>query len=130
MAAKITAIRKSRAEIKYGRTMQTPELVRYMADRTSLNNSEIRYVVLELHEALLGAHRQGRAVKIEGLGTFTPTLRGGKLDIVFRAEPALRQELNLQEQFVATIRNKANLGKSAPELVSDWNEAHPDDPVE
>jgi nucleoid DNA-binding protein len=130
MAARIKIIHQLRAQIDPARTTQTPELVRQMADRTNLNNSLIRFIVLELSEALLRSHRMGRAVKVDGLGTFTPTLRGGKLDIVFRAEPALKRELNDPERFVGTLLNKENLGKSAQELVEQWNAAHPDDPVE
>jgi hypothetical protein len=131
MAKKITAIRKYRPEIKRGRTRQMPQLVRDMARATSLNEGTIRFVVYELRDAILTAHSAGQAVKIEGLGTFTPTIRvDGSLDILFRPDPDMLRQLNDRTQFYAKILNRANIGKSADELVAQWNAEHPDDLVE
>ena len=131
MAKKITAIRRYRPEIKRGPTLQTRQLVEDMARRTSLNEGSIRFVVYELRDAILGAHRTGQAVKIEGLGTFTPTIRlDGSLDFLFRPDPDMLRQLNDRGKFYAKILNKANIGKSAEELVAQWNMEHPDDPVE
>ncbi len=77
------------------------------------------------------AHRDGQAVKIEGLGTFTPTIRvDGRLDSVFRPDPEMLQKLNDPTKLYAKILNKSNIGKSADELVSLWNAEHPDNPVQ
>jgi hypothetical protein len=131
MAKKITAIRRYRPEIKRGRTRQTWHLVQDMARGTSLNEGSIRHVVYDLRDAILSAHRTGLAVKIEGLGTFTPTIRlDGSLDILFRPDPDMLRQLNDPTKFYAKILNKANIGKSADELVAQWNTEHPDDPVE
>ena len=131
MAKKITAIRKYRPEIKRGRTRQMPQVVRDMARATSLNEGTIRFVVYELRDTILIAHSAGEAVKIEGLGTFTPTIRvDGSLDILFRPDPDMLRQLNDRTKFYAKIINKANIGKSAEELVAQWNEEYPDDPVE
>ena len=75
MARKLAAIRRYRPEIKRTRTRQMPRVVESIAGRTGLNEGEIRFVVYELRDAILDAHRSGQAVKIEGLGTFTPTIR-------------------------------------------------------
>lgn len=131
MAKKITAIRKLRPEIKMERTRQTPQVMEDIAMRTGLNEGEIRFVVYELRDAILTAHRTGQAVKIEGLGTFTPTIRAdGRFDIVFRPDSDMLRQLNDPTKFHAKILNKANIGKSAEELVALWNEAHPEDVVE
>jgi hypothetical protein len=131
MARKITAIRRYRPEIKLGRTLQTWHIVDRMARSTSLNEGSVRLVVYELRDQILIAHRTGQAVKIEGLGTFTPTIRvDGSLDILFRPDPSMLRQLNDRTQFYAKILNKANIGKSADELVAQWNLEHPDDPVE
>ena len=61
-------------------------------------------------------------VKIEGLGTFPSTIRlDGNLDILFRPDPAMLRELNDRTQFSARILNKSNIGKTAEELVEQWN---------
>jgi hypothetical protein len=40
------------------------------------------------------------------------------------------RDLNDRSKFSATILNRANIGKSADELVAQWNAEHPEDPVE
>lgn len=130
MAARVTALRKYRPELKLMSTMQTPEMVEHIAQRTGLNEGEIRFVVCELRDTLLMAARRGQAVKIEGLGTFTPTLRlDGRFDLLFRTEPDLRKQLNNKTQHFGKILNKDNIGKSSAELVALWNQEHPEDPV-
>ena len=131
MVKKITAIRSYRPEIERENTLQTRHLVNGIARGTSLNEGTIRFVVYELRDAILRAHRIGQAVKIEGLGTFTPTIHlDGDLDILFRPDPDMLRQLNDPTQFYATILNKANIGKTAEELVAQWNQEYPDDPVE
>ncbi len=131
MAKKITALRKLRPEIKRERTRQMPQMVEDIAMRTGLNEGEIRFVVYELRDAMLNAHRVGQAVKVEGLGTFTPTIRAdGSFDILFRADADLLRQLSDTTKFYAKILNKANIGKSAEELVALWNEENPEDVVE
>lgn len=131
MAKRITAIRKYRPEIKRGKTRQMPQIIRHIARGTSLNEGSIRYVVYELRDAILEAHRAGAAVKIEGLGTFTPTIRmDNELDILFRPDPAMLRGLNDRTQFSAKILNRANIGKTADDLIAQWNAEHPDDPVQ
>lgn len=131
MAKKIAAIRKYCPEIERQPTQQTAQVVEDIARRTGLNEGEIRFVVYELRDDILIAHRLGQAVKIEGLGTFTPTIRmDGSLDIIFRPDVEMLRQLNNSTQFRAKILNKSNIGKSADELVAQWNKEHPDDPVE
>ena len=70
------------------------------------------------------------AVKVEGLGTFTPSIDlSGQFAIVYRADPALNYGLNMPGTFSGTILNRENIGKSADELVAMWNEAYPEDQV-
>jgi hypothetical protein len=131
MAKKITAIRRYKPEIERERTLQMLEIIRDMTRATGLSHGEILHVVYQLQEAILEAHRHGRAVKIEGLGTFTPILRlDGSLDILFRPHVEMLRQLNHLTQFHAKILNKANIGKSSEELIAQWNRDHPDDPVE
>jgi hypothetical protein len=131
MAKKITAIRRYRPEIKREPTRQMPQLVEDMTRGTGLSEGEILSVVYELRDAILIAHSHGQAVKIEGLGTFTPTIRmDGYLDILFRPDPGMLRKLNDPTRFYTKILNKSSIGKSAEELIARWNKEHPDDPVE
>ena len=131
MAKKITVVRKYRPEIKRTQTRQMPLVVESIAMRTGLNEGEIRFVVYELRDAILMAHRHGQAVKIDGLGTFTPTIHmDGSLDILFRPEADMLRQLNDTTKFYAKILNKSNIGKSVDDLAAQWNAEHPDDPIE
>lgn len=131
MAKRITVIRRYRPEIEKKRTRKMPELVRSMSRATTLTEGTIRLVIYELRDTILMAHLMGEAVKFDGLGTFTPTIRmDGELDVLFRPDPAMLNDLNDRTKFTATILNRANIGKSADELVAQWNAEHPEDPVE
>lgn len=131
MARKITAIRRYRPEIQRKRTRQTPEIIEDMCRSTTLSRGVIRNVVSQLQETLIDNFHQGRAVKFEGLGTFTPTIRmDGSLDVLFRPEPEMLSKLDDPTRFNAKILNKASIGKSADDLVARWNTEHPEDPVE
>ena len=131
MAKRIAAIRKYRPVIKLERTMQTPQLVEDIAMHTGLNTGEILFVVYEFRDAILMAHQHGQPVKVEGLGTFTPTIRmDGSLDILFRPEPSMLNKLNDPRKLYATILNKANIGKTTDDFVAKWNKEQPDNLVE
>jgi hypothetical protein len=131
MAKRITAIRRYKPEIERKPTLQMPDIIHDMTRATGLSHGVIVHVVYQLQEAILEAHRDGRALKMEGLGTFTPMIRtDGSLDIVFRPHVDMLRQLNDMTQFHVMILNKANIGQSSDELVAQWNKDHPDDPVE
>jgi len=131
MVAKVTVLRKYRPEFKRMRTIQTIGVMENIARRTGLNEGEIRFVVCELRDTILDAACQGQAIKVEDLGTFTPTIHmDGSFDLLFRPDPRLLDELNNPTRFHGKIINKASIGKSAEELFARWNQEHPDDPVE
>jgi len=54
----------------------------------------------------------------------------GDLDIIFRPEPDMLRQLNNPTMLYAKILNKKNIGKSADQLIAQWNKEHPDDLVE
>jgi hypothetical protein len=96
-----------------------------------LSHGAIVHVVYQLQEAILAAHRDGRALKMEGLGTFTAVIRtNSSLDILFRPHVDLLRQLNDPLRFHAKILNKKNIGKSSDDLVAQWNRDHPGDTVE
>jgi len=108
----------------------TDELVKFIARSTGLNESGVRQVLLELRDATLFYSLQGTPVYLEGLGTYTPKVGlDGTLGVGHRADNKIRQGLNAPGAFSGTIANRESIGKVSDDLVAQWNEAHPDDPV-
>jgi hypothetical protein len=54
----------------------------------------------------------------------------GSFDILFRPDADMLKQLHDRAKFHAKILNRVNIGKSADDLVAQWNAEHPDDPVE
>src|SRR6266542_3888888 len=76
-------------------TAQLETLSKWMAMRTGLNKSEVMMVFQESSEAILYFCKSGQPVKIEGVGTFTPSInREGEVLINFRADMALKNGIN------------------------------------
>lgn len=72
----------------------------------------------------------GRAVKVEGLGTFAPNIGlEGTFSISFRPDPAFANGLNAPGLFSGKIINRENIGKTSTDLVSMRNEQYPEDQV-
>lgn len=87
--------------------------------------------IKELRDQIIEFNRAGRAVKVEGLGTFAPSIDlKGQFAIVYRADPALNYSLNVPGIFSGKIIDRENIGKSSTELVEKWNADNPNDPVE
>ncbi|MBN2005121.1 MAG: hypothetical protein JXA21_17310, partial [Anaerolineae bacterium] len=106
------------------------ELIRYIADRTGLNEGSVDYVLRELRDAIVFFGRGGRGVKVEGLGSYLPNVQmDGSYDIQYRQAADLKNGLNTPGAFTGQIANKENIGKTADDLVALWNEAHPEDPA-
>ena len=130
MAHRIKAINAYRPRIEQGNTVQKPELVRALSRTTGLVEGSIDHSMKELRDQLIEYCRAGRAVKVEGLGTWTPTIAlDGTLDIQYRPDPAFSYGLNIPGIFSGTIVNREFIGKTSDELVTKWNEDNPGDPV-
>ena len=110
--------------IDYGKTVETDSLVEFLSGRTTLHESVIRHVVLELREALRFFTVEGRAVRIEGLGIFKPTIDlAGTISMNYRPDPHLQSDIN--SRFRGEIVNRHNIGKTNSELTLLWNESYP-----
>ena len=130
MAVKITAINIFRPRIEQGNTVQKAELIRRLSHATSLVEGSVSLTLSELRFTILEYCLSGRAVKVEGLGTWAPSISlDGKISIVYRPDLGFDYELNKPNTFTGTITNRENIGKTSEELVAMWNEAHPEDPV-
>lgn len=130
MASRIQAINAYRPRIKLGRTVGTEDLVDFIARSTGLNESGVRQVLLELRDATIFFNSQGQGVKLEGLGTYSPSIDlNGTIKIGHRADSSLKNALNAQGAFKGTIENRDAIGKTSDELVAQWNTDNPSDPV-
>ena len=130
MAPRIKAVNAYRPRIEQGNTVQKPELIRAVSRATSLVEGTVDQSVKEVRDQIIEFCRAGRAVKVDGLGTFTPTVDlEGYFAISFRADPAMNYGLNVPGTFSGTIINREFIGKTSGELIAKWNEEHTDDPV-
>ena len=131
MTSKITAINAYCPRIDLGKTAQHDELVGYMADRTGLNEGEIRLLMAELRDTIVFFNKSGRGVRLEGLGTYAPKIGlDGKFGVSHRLDNHIRNALNVPGAFKGVIERRENIGKTSEELVAMWNAEHPEDPVE
>lgn len=128
MTPRIKAINAYRPRLEQGNTVQKPELIRALSRATGLVEGSIDQANKELRDHIIEFNRSGRAVKVEGLGTFSPSIDlDGTLSIVFRPDPALHHGINIPGTFSGTILNRDSIGKTSADLVSRWNEEHPDE---
>jgi hypothetical protein len=119
-----------RPRIEQGNTVQKPELLRAVSRATSLVQGTVDQTIMELRDQIVEFCRSGRAVKVDGLGIFSPTMDlEGKITISFRADPAFAYGLNIPGVFTGTILNRENIGKTSDQLVQMWNEWNPDDQI-
>ena len=131
MAHRIKVISILRPRVEQGNTVQKPELIRSISRATGLVEATLDYGIKELRDKIIEFTRSGRAVKVEGLGTWAPNIAlDGTFDIQYRADPALVNGLNVLGTFTGTIQHRENIGKTGNDLVTRWNEDHPDDLVE
>ena len=130
MTHPIKAVAEYRPRLKSERPCEMAELARYLADRTGLHITQVRYVLGELQAGVLNFNRAGRAVRLEGLGTFAPGIElDGRIIINHRPDIHLLKALNAPDGFEGEIINRENIGKELTDLVVLWNEDHPTDPL-
>lgn len=131
MASRIAAIKATRPQIDLDRTLSTQLLIEHIAGRTGLNAGEVMLMAYELCDALTVFLSMGQPVQLEKVGTFTPDIRlDGTFFVHFRPCVELKRRLNTPDAFSGRLRNPENIGKSSDDLVSQWNQEHPEDPVE
>lgn len=130
MAHKIEAISTYRPRILQGNTVQREELISGLAHATSLVEGSVSLTLSELKYHILRHCLSGRAVKVDGLGIWSPSISlDGKLTIQYRPDLSLDYELNKPGAFTGNIANRPNIGKTSDDLVNMWNEANPEDLV-
>jgi hypothetical protein len=109
---------------------RTNKFVRCPSHGTALLEGNVAHMMKELREKIIFYCSSGRAVKVEGLGIWTPTIGlDGKLNIHYRPDPSFIFRLNMPGMFTGKILNREYIGKTSDELVAKWNEDYPEDPV-
>jgi hypothetical protein len=130
MAEQIQAIRAYSPRIKPGITVTMQRLVRFVSSRSGLNEGIVMNVLLELRDTIAHHSMVGEAVKLDGLGTFTPSVDlAGTFKMTYRADRWLKGMLNVPHAYLGDMENKDMIGKTIDELVARWNLEHPGDPI-
>jgi nucleoid DNA-binding protein len=128
MASRISALNHYRPQIEYGITADWHEVAEYIASHTGLGKADILRVLLELQGAIIYFLLHGRGVKLEGLGTYLPNINyRGVFDVAHRLDRGLKKALNRAGEFKGKLRNKKNIGKTADEIFSLWDQEHPEE---
>ena len=130
MANRMKAITAYMPTIRLGKRIVMSDLVAYIAHRTILSESTIRWVLAELYDAVLFFLLHGQPVQMEGLGVYTPRIDlTGEIGLGHRADVNIKSRLNEAGAFKAEIDNRESIGKSGDDLVARWNAENPDDLV-
>ncbi len=131
MATFLQAFRAYGPRIDLDRTAGLETVARWMMMRTGLNHGEILMVLHEISEALVYFNRRGTPVKLEAVGTFTPSVdRHGTYRVRFRADGELKRQLNAPDAFSGEMVNRVNVGLDDAGYKALWDAEHPDDPLD
>lgn len=126
---RITAINLLRPRAVLNPLMGLDILAAYVASRANLSVSDVSHALEELHNAVIFFCSMGHSVKLDGLGIYSPAVElDGSKTINYRIDRMLVKEFSVSP-FTARIENAENIGKTPNELVTLWNETHPDVPV-
>jgi hypothetical protein len=130
MANKITAINKFRPKVVRGKSVKMRELVDYIAGRTGLNKGDIQMALSEFSGAIIFFNKSGQGVKLDGLGTYLPSIDiKGELSIEHRLDAEIKNAMNARGAFLGDIQNRENIGKTSQQLIEMWNLEYPADLV-
>lgn len=131
MASIMNAMRAYMPAIKYEKTCSTKTLVKFISARTTMNEGAIYNSLMELKNALIHYGSLGEPIKLDGVGTFTPTLSlDGTFNISFLPDIEVKGGLNAPDGYVGEYKNKDMIGKTQQDIIDRWNNEHPDDPIE
>jgi hypothetical protein len=130
MTHQLKAINAYRPRLDKGTTVQQAELIRSLSHGTGLLEGIVDHTVTELRDKIIFYCSIGRAVKVGGLGIWTPAIDlYGRISINYRPDPTFIYRLNMPGMFTGKIINREFIGKSCGDLVNKWNEDYPENPV-
>ena len=100
MAPRIKAVNAYRPRIEQGNTAPKRELLRAASRATGIVEGSLDLGIKEVRDQIIEFCRAGRAVKVEGLGIFSPSIDlNGQFAVVYRADLALYYGLNMPGTF-------------------------------
>ena len=128
MAKLLQAINAYRPKLVLGKTVKMKQLVEFISSRTGLNKGDLQIALSELSEAVIFFNKQGQGVKLEGLGTYLPSIdTRGNISISHRLDNEIKSALNAHGAYMGDMTNRENIGKTNEEFTQLWNTDHPDD---
>jgi len=132
MARLIQALREYGPKLELGPTASTRDVLEWIVARNRfLRKSVLRMALMEIVEALLHFNNQGIPVKLEGLGTFTPTVdRDGAIRHNYRADVEIKQRSNAAGAYTGRVVNREHIGLDNAGYKALWDAEHPDAPLE
>ena len=129
MAAKIKMWRELGPRLAPQTPMESEEIIEDLIAGTNQTRGSVLAVLSELDALIIKALKAGRIVKLPNGTIYRPIgKRDGKIKITVRVNPRITSDVN--KDFRGKWINAQNIGKSEAELIAQWNELHPDDPVE
>jgi hypothetical protein len=129
MARRIEAITAFRPRLELGDPATAQRYMELVTQRTTLSPGVVKNVQESEVEALISLLLDGRPVHT-GTTIYTPSIDlDGSMEIKIRVDRRILEELNLPGRFRGRIANAENIGKTANDLVAQWNAAHPDNLV-
>lgn len=130
MAVKLKAIASLRPRLVMGRMITLEDLEPVIAAKTTFNEGIVYSILREFREQVIRYALDGRSVKLEGLGVFTPTIGlNGKISLSHRVDNKLESQLNIKGGYKGEIRNRDMIGKTVEDIIVRWDEENPGDPV-
>jgi hypothetical protein len=102
-----------------------------VAKNTTFNQDEIYGIVRLYVREAIAALQAGETVKLDGFLSVSPNMKvGGTVKLSIRGDRQAVSSLNNPLLWTAAkVLNHANLSKSSDEIVAQWDQEHPDDPV-
>jgi hypothetical protein len=129
MAKLLQAIVALAPKIVLGKAATPQRFMELITQRTTLSAGVVKNVQESEVETLVGLLREGRPVHT-GVAIFTPSIDlKGNISIKVRVNKRLVSALNDPGSFTGKINNSANVGKTSQQIITLWNEEHPDDQV-
>jgi hypothetical protein len=131
VAQLIQAVARFGPRLITGRTAQLDDVAQWLANGSGLTKSQVLSVLYNMQAVILFFNQFGSAVKLPGIGTFTPTVGSdGRIRVSLREAPELRNALNAEGAFRGEIANRSNVGTNVLGYKALWDAMFPDDPLE
>ena len=109
--------------------MDSDEIIENIIKVTNQSKGSVLAVLSELDVQLESGLKAGRVVRLPNGTHFRPVgKKDGSVNIQVRVNPEIDKNVNVG--FRGKWRNAENIGKSEPEIIALWNEAHPEEPIE